>query len=174
MTTEQIIGLGLALLIMGIGALGALLPGVPSTSLLLLAVVAHKLWFGDAGVHWWIMALLVLLTVFSILLEYLATMAGARQFGASRRGRMGAIGGALGGVVIGFLFGGIGSLVGAIVGPLVGAAIMERTAARPWPEAWRAGLGATLGMLAGAIGKVIVGLLMMLIFAVDVVLRSWK
>lgn len=51
MTTEQIIGLILALLIMSIGALGALLPGLPSTPLVLLAAVAHKLWFGATGVH---------------------------------------------------------------------------------------------------------------------------
>lgn len=174
MTTEQIIGLILALLVMGIGALGSLLPGLPSTPLVLLAAVAHKLWFGDTGVHGWIMVLFVLLTGFSMVLDYLATMVGSRQFGASRRGIIGAVCGAVGGVVIGFLFGGFGSLLGIFVGPLVGAALLERTASRPWPEAWRAGLGATLGVLAGAIGKVIVSLLMMFIFSVDVVLRSWK
>jgi uncharacterized protein YqgC (DUF456 family) len=174
MTTEQIIGLILALLIMGIGALGSLLPGLPSTTLVLLAAVAHKLWFGDAGVHWSIMVLLVLLTAFSMVLDYLATVAGARQFGASRRGRIGAIYGTLAGAVIGFFFGGFGCLVGAFVGPLVGATLLERTASRPWPEAWRAGLGATIGVVAGAIGKVVVSLLMMCIFTVDVVLRSWN
>lgn len=174
MTTEQIIGLILALLIMGIGALGSLLPGLPSTPLVLLAAVAHKLWFGDAGVHWWIMMLLVLLTAGSMAMDYLATMVGARQFGASRRGIIGAVCGTVGGVVVGFLFGGFGSLLGIFIGPLVGATLLERTASRPWPEAGRAGLGATLGVLAGAIGKVIVSLLMMFIFTVDVVLRSWK
>jgi uncharacterized protein YqgC (DUF456 family) len=174
MTTEQIIGLFLALLIMGLGALGSLLHVWPSTTLVLLAAIAHKLWFGAAGVHGWIMALLVLLTVFSMALDYLATMVGARQFGASRRGIIGAIGGTVGGVAIGFLFGGFGSLAGAFVGPFVGAALLERTAARSWPEAWRAGLGAAIGVLAGAIGKVIVSLLMMCIFTVNVVLRSWQ
>src|ERR1035437_3328898 len=174
MTTEQIIGLILALLIMGIGALGSLLPGLPSTPLVLLAAVAHKLWFGDAGVHSTIMVLLVLLTAFSMVLDYLATVAGARQFGASRRGRIGAIYGTLAGAVIGFLCGGFGCLVGAFVGPLVGAPLLERTPSRPWPEAWRAGLGATIGVVAGAIGKVVVSLLMMCIFTVDVVLRSWN
>jgi uncharacterized protein YqgC (DUF456 family) len=174
MTTEQIIGLILALLIMGISALSSLLPGVPSTPLVLLAAVAHKLWFGDAGVHWSIMVLLVLLTAFSMVLDYLATVAGARQFGASRRGRIGAIYGTVAGAVIGFFFGDFGCLVGAFVGPLVGATLLERTASHPWPGAWRAGLGATIGVVAGAIGKVIVSLLMMCIFTVDVVLRSWN
>jgi uncharacterized protein YqgC (DUF456 family) len=174
MTTEQIIGLILALFIMGIGTLGSLLPGMPNTPLVLLAAVAHKLWFGDAGVHWWIMVLLVLLTVFSMALDYLAAIAGAKQFGASRRGSIGAICGTVGGGIVGFLFGGFGSLVGVLVGPLVGAVMLERTASRPWPEALRAGLGATIGVLAGAIGKVIVSLLMMFIFTLDVVLRSWK
>jgi len=174
MATEQIIGLILSLLIMGIGTLGSLLPGIPSTPLVLLAAVAHKLWFGDAGVHWWIMVLLVLLTGFSLALDYLAAIAGAKQFGASRRGSIGAICGTIGGVIIGLLVGGFGSLVGILLGPLVGAVLLERTASRPWPEALRAGLGATVGVLAGAIGKVIVCLLMMFIFTVDVVLRSWN
>jgi uncharacterized protein YqgC (DUF456 family) len=174
MTTEQIIGLTLALLIMGIGALGSLLQIWPGTTLVLLAAIVHKLWFGATGVHGWIMALLVLLVLFSIALDYLATMIGARKFGASRRGMIGAIAGMVGGVVIGFLFGGVGSLVGIFIGPLVGAALMERTAARPWPEAWRAGLGATLGMLAGAVGKLMISLMMMSIFTANVVLRSWK
>ena len=174
MATEQIIGLVLALLIMGIGTLGSWLPGLPSTPLVLLAAVAHKLWFGDAGVHWWIMVLLVLLTVFSMVLDYLAAIAGAKQFGASRRGSIGAICGTVGGVIIGLLFGGFGSLVGVFVGPLVGAVLLERTASRPWSEALRAGLGATIGVLAGAIGKVIVSLLMIFIFTLDVVLRSCK
>jgi uncharacterized protein len=174
MTTEQIIGLILALLIMGIGTLRSILPGMPSTSLMLLAAVAHKLWFGDAGVHWWIMVLLVLLTAFSMALDYLGPIAGAKQFGASRRGSIGAICGMVAGAVIGFLFGGFGCLVGALAGPFVGAALLERSASRPWPDAWRAGLGATIGLLAGVIGKVILGLLMMFIFTVDVVLRSWK
>jgi uncharacterized protein YqgC (DUF456 family) len=172
MTTEQIIGLMLALLIMGIGALGALLHTWPSTTMVLLAAVAHKLWFGHTGVHGWIMVLFVLLTGFSMVFDYLATMVGARQFGASRRGIIGAVCGIVGGVVIGFSLGGFGSLLGVFVGPLVGAALAERTASRPWPEAWRAGLGAAVGVLAGAIGKVMVSLLMMFIFTVDVVLRS--
>jgi uncharacterized protein YqgC (DUF456 family) len=174
MTTEQIIGLLLTLLIMCIGALGSLLHTWPSTTLVLLAAVGHKLWFGDTGVHGWIMVLFVLLTGFSMALDYLATMVGARQFGASRCGIIGAVGGTLGGVVIGFFFGGFGSLLGIFVGPLVGAALLERAASRPWPEAWRAGLGAAIGVLAGSIGKVMFGLLMMVVFTVDVVFRSWK
>jgi uncharacterized protein YqgC (DUF456 family) len=174
MTPEQIIGLLLALFIMSIGTLGSLLHLWPSTTLVLLAAIAHKFWFGAMGVHGWIMGLLVGLMVFAIGLDYLATMIGAKRFGASRRGIIGAIGGAVGGVVIGFFFGGLGSLVGILIGPLIGAALMERTAARPWPEAWRAGLGATLGMLAGAIGKMLVCLLMMAIFIADVLLQSWK
>lgn len=173
MTTEQIIGLILALLLMGIGALGSVLPGVPSTPLVLLAAVAHKLWFGENGVRWWIMLLLVLLTVLSMVFDYLASMVGAKQFGAGRRGRIGAIFGTVAGVIVGFFVGGFGSFLGAFVGPLIGATLLERTASRPWREALLAGLGATIGVLAGAMGKVIISLLMILLFTADVVLRSW-
>lgn len=174
MSWEQIIGLLLALLVMGVGALGCLIPGLPGTPLVLAAAVGHKLWFGDTGVHWWVMVLLVLLTALALVLDYLATVVGARKMGATRRGSIGAMLGTLGGAFVGFFFGGIGSLVGILIGPLVCAMLFERTASRPWGEAFRAGVGATLGILAGALGKTGICLVMILIFAVDVVLRSWK
>ena len=46
MTTEQIIGLSLALFVMCFGLAGSVLPGIPGTPLVVLAAVAHRLYFG--------------------------------------------------------------------------------------------------------------------------------
>ena len=164
MTTEQIIGLVLALIIMSVGVAGSILPGVPSTPLVLIAAIAHKLYFGAAGVGWLIMSLLVGLTVLSVLMDYLATLAGARKLGATWRGTTGAIVGCL----IGMFF----SLPGIIVGPFLGATVFELAGGRPWNESGRAGIGATLGLLAGAIGKVACCMAMMALFGTNVVYRT--
>jgi len=50
MTWEQIIGLGLAWLVMLAALAGNVVPGMPGTPLGLLAVVAHRLYFGAASV----------------------------------------------------------------------------------------------------------------------------
>ena len=95
MTTEQIIGLVLALVIMSVGVAGSILPGLPSTPLVLIAAIGHKLYFGETGVGWLVMTLLVGLTLLSILMDYLATLAGARKLGATWRGTTGAVVGCL-------------------------------------------------------------------------------
>ena len=53
MTTEQIIGLILALLLMAVGVAGSILPGLPSTPVVLIAAIAHRIYFGPAGAAWW-------------------------------------------------------------------------------------------------------------------------
>ena len=164
MTTEQIIGLTIALVIMSVGVLGSILPGLPSTPLVLIGAVGHKIYFGETGVGWLVMTLLAGLTVLSILMDYLATLAGARKLGATWRGTTGAIVGCL----IGMFF----SLPGLILGPFLGATAFELAGGRPWQESGRAGVGATLGLLAGAIGKVACCVAMMGLFAVNVIYRS--
>src|SRR2546421_12407849 len=91
MTAEQIIGLSLALLVMCFGLAGSVLPGIPSTPLILLAAVGHRLWFGAASVGNWSLAILGALMALSLVMDYLASMAGAKKLGATGRGVPGAI-----------------------------------------------------------------------------------
>ena len=95
MTAEQIIGLALALLIMCVGVAGAILPGLPSTPLVLLAAIGHKLYFGETGVGWLVMTILTLFTLLSLAVDYLATFYGAKKLGATWRGAVGAVVGGL-------------------------------------------------------------------------------
>ena len=164
MTAEQIIGLALALILMLAGLVGSVLPGLPGTPLVLAAAVGHKLYFGPTGAAWWLLALLALLTALSIVMDYLASVYGAKRFGASWRGATGAIVGGL----IGLCF----SLPGLLVGPFLGALVFEMAGGRDWKASSRAGVGATLGLLAGALGKLACCLAMMGTFTADVIYRS--
>ncbi len=114
MTTEQIIGLILALIVMGIGCLGSVLPALPSTPLVLIAAIGHKLYFGPAGAGWITLTLLCLVTALALVMDYLASIYGAKRFGATRKGMAGAI---VGGIV-GLFF----NLPGILLGPFIGAA----------------------------------------------------
>ncbi len=164
MTVEQIIGFVLTLLVMLVGTIGTVLPVLPGTPVLVVAALGHKLWFGDQGAAWWVIAVLVAIMLFSIVLDYLATVVGAKKLGATWRGMTGAI---LGGL-IGLFF----SLPGILLGPFVGALLGESLGGRNWKESSKAGLGATIGLLAGAVGKVACCVAMLGMFALNVVYRS--
>jgi uncharacterized protein YqgC (DUF456 family) len=163
MTTEQIIGLILALLIMAVGIAGSILPGLPSTPLVLVGAIAHKLYFGDTGAAWWVILILAVMTLLSLAMDYLATVYGAKRLGATWRGAVGAVVGGL----IGLFF----NLPGILLGPFIGAMLFEMAGGREWKEASRAGVGATLGLLAGAIGKLACCLAMVGVFTANVIYR---
>ena len=164
MTTEQIIGLALALLLMVVGILGSILPGLPSTPVVLAAAVGHKLYFGETGAAWWVIGVLAGITVLSLVIDYLASVYGAKSLGATWRGMLGAIVGGL----IGLFF----SLPGIILGPFVGAVLFEMAGGRDVRESSRAGLGALIGLLAAAVGKVACCVAMAGLFTVNVIYRS--
>jgi uncharacterized protein len=163
-TTAEIIGLSLALLIMVIGFVGSVLPGLPGTPLILIAAIAHRLYFAAHGVSNLVLVILILLTLGSVLLDYLASVYGAKRFGATWRGALGAL---LGGL-IGLFF----NLPGIILGPFVGATLLEMMGGYEFKKASRAGLGAMVGLFAGIIGKCGVCVVMIVLFAVNVILRS--
>jgi len=163
-SAEQIIGLAVVLLIMIVGVAGSILPGVPSTPLVLLGAIAHKLYFGTTSVGWLAMSFLAAVTLVSLIMDYLASVYGAKRLGATWRGALGAI---IGGIV-GLFF----NLPGILLGPFLGALVFEMAGGRKLKESSRAGLGATLGLLAGALGKVFCCLAMMGLFTADVIYRS--
>ncbi len=146
MTVEEIIGLGLALAIMLIGLVGSIVPGLPGAPLVLAAAIAHRLYFGSAhSINNLVLIALAVCTLLSLALDYLATMYGAKRFGATWRGIVGAV---IGGTV-GLFF----NIPGILLGPFIGAMMLEIVGGYEFRKAARAGFGATLGLLAGAVGK---------------------
>ena len=165
MTAEQILGLILTVLVMSVGVVGSILPGIPSTPVVLVAAIGHKLYFGETGAAWWVIGVLGGFTVLSLVMDYVATVYGARRLGATWRGAVGAI---VGGLIGGLLF----NLPGFVLGPFVGAVGFEMAGGREIKEASKAGVGAMLGLLAGALGKVACCVLMIGLFVGSVLYRS--
>ena len=164
MTTEEIIGLSLALLVMLTGLIGSLLPVLPGTPLILIAAIGHRLYFGHDSASNLVLAILGTLMVVSLGFDFLASVLGAKKFGATWRGMAGAV---IGGI-IGLFF----SLPGIILGPFLGAMLFEMLGDKEFKKAAHAGLGAALGLLLGIVGKFSIGVVMMILFATNVILRS--
>ena len=164
MTLEQIIGLTLTLLVMCVGIAGSILPGIPSTPVVLIAALGHRLYFGVHSAAWWVLGILGALTVLSLVMDYVASVYGAKRLGATWRGAVGAIVGGL----IGMFF----NLPGILLGPFVGAVVFEMAGGREIRGASKAGIGATLGLLAGAVGKLACCVAMIALFSFNVIYRS--
>ncbi len=160
---EQILGLSIAVIVMLIGLAGSVMPGIPGAPLILAAAVGHRLYFGQAGPSTFVLILLAGLTLFSMGLDYLAGVIGAKKLGATWRGMVGA---AIGGLV-GLVFG----PAGLLMGPFVGATVLEMLSGRDIEAASRAGAGALFGLLAGAVGKVACCLSMIGLFLFDILVR---
>lgn len=161
---EQIIGLSLALVVMLLGLVGSIVPGLPGTPLVLAAAIGHRLYFGAASLNNVVLIALIVLTVVSLAFDFLATALGAKKFGATWRGAVGAV---LGGI-IGLFF----SLPGIILGPFLGAMLFEMIGDKEFKAAAKAGAGAVVGLLLGVIGKFSICVIMIALFATNVIYRS--
>jgi uncharacterized protein YqgC (DUF456 family) len=149
-----ILAIGLVL----VGIVGTVVPGLPG-AILVLAGLTLAAWIdGFARVGWVTLVWLAVLTAAAYALDFAATAIGARRFGTSWWGVLGAVAGTLGGLFF--------APVGLIVGPFLGAFLAELIAWRDVRQAGRAGLGAWLGLLLGTAGRLALVLAMVGLFAV--------
>jgi len=144
-------------LLMLVGLVGTLLPLVPGHVLILAGAVLHQVMLADGKAGWWMVALLAVLLLLSMLVDFLSGAVGARTFGASR---WGAVGGILG-AIVGLFFG----LIGLVVGPLVGVLLGELLTGKGILPAGKSTWGTFLGGVAGTAIKFLLALLMVAVFA---------
>jgi uncharacterized protein len=149
-----------AVVVMALGLIGTVLPVVPGTTIILAAAVVHRLMVGpEKGMAWWGIGLLVLLTLISYALDFASSYFGAKYFGASKWGVAGAVIGGIIGIFTGF--------VTLLFLPIAGAIIGEIIAGKRLISAGKAGWGTLLGTIAGMIGKLAIGLAMVVLFLMN-------
>src|SRR5262245_56683624 len=120
-----------------------MLPGVPFV-FAGMAIAAYADDFARIGRP--TLIILGLMTIFALLIDFLAASVGARRAGASRH----AITGAAIGTLLGLFMGPFGMFFGSFIGAVVG----ELIASRDPGHATRAGLAAWLGLFVGTLFKI--------------------
>ena len=148
---------------------------------LIVGFVAIFAWLipeeGGRGISWITVAVLVGLAGLGELLEFGASAAGAAKHGGSKRGvalsMIGAMVGSILGIMAGLPIPIIGSfvmaLVGGAAGAFFGAYIGESWKGRPEKERIAIGRGAFAGRIWGTVGKLAVGIIMLVIVTWDAI-----
>lgn len=139
MTWIEYTALSITSLIFLIGLITSVLPVVPGSLIVWSGVLIHKLWMGDASVSWKIVLLTGLLMLVGQIADFVMGVWGARKFGATWKGALGAFIGA----IVGFFI--PPPLFWLIVGPIIGAIIGELLAGRTFKEGGKAGVGTVVG-----------------------------
>ncbi len=106
---------------------------------------------------WWTLGACVAIGVAAELIELLASAAGAKKAGGTRRGAIGSVIGALVGAIVGSFaipVPVLGTIVGAAAGAGGGALLLERSGGRKtWTQSTKIGAGAAAGRLVATVIK---------------------
>jgi uncharacterized protein YqgC (DUF456 family) len=154
----------LFILILGFGLIGNFL-SIPGN----FVVAINSLWYGLATnfetINFSFILTLILIAAFIEFIEYLIIALGARRYGASRWGVVGAILGGISGGLSGFTFSPVfGAILGGLIGVIIGTMLLELLIKKKnIREAFHAMLGALIGKVGGLTIKVIGTLAMVVI-----------
>ncbi len=149
-----------SLVILG-GLAGIIFPVIPSTPMIWVGVFVYAACDGFEAIGWSLLLILAILTIVSLVLDYLGGVIGAKKYGATRWGLIGSV---IGGIV-GFLMGGI---VGLVFGPFFGAVSFELLFGKDLEGAFKSGVGTLVGFLGGVIIKLVISVVIIGIFLLKV------
>ena len=152
----------LTLVLMLIGLAGVVIPLLPGTTLILLAVVVHKLLL-PASLSWIVIGWIAGFWLLSVIIDFTGVILGTRLFGGGKWGMVGAGGGAM----IGMFF----SLPMLLLGTVLGAMTAEKFIAKKSNRAsLLAGAGAAIGFLISTLGRLVCAIAMIALF----LLAAWQ
>jgi len=147
----------ITIVLFAVGLIGTVAPFLPGTTIILAAAIIHRIMLGpDKSIGWGVIGILAVLTVATYGLDFLSGYFGAKYFGATKWGTVGAIIGA----IVGLFFG----IVGLLAGPVIGAVVGEFISGKKMIDAGRAGWGSLLGNVGGMVAKLLIALGMIVIF----------
>ncbi len=146
-----------ALIIMMVGLAGVILPVLPGIPLIFGAAVLYGILTGFEEVTLNLILVFAGLTLFGLIVDYLANYFSVKKMGGGRAGAIGAVIG----LFIGIFFVG---LIGIILLPFVFAVMFELIAGKSEGQALKAGLGSFLGLLFGGVLRFTIGCVMIGIF----------
>ncbi len=153
------------LIIMLGGIIGCLLPAMPGIPIIWVTALLYALITGFERIGSDYLLTFGIISVVTLILDYVAGIYGAKRFGASKWGMFGAFIGMIVGLILGFL-------PGMILGPFIGAVAFELIAGKQSGHALKAGFGTFIGFIGGTMLKLVVGTIMVSVFIHDVLWSS--
>ena len=146
----------LALILVIAGLAGTVLPGLPG-SLMVFAGLLLAAWSEQFQyVSTWTLIALAMITALTYIVDFAASVLGAKRLGACPQAIWGALLGGLLGLSLG--------LVGFLLGPFIGAMAVQYAHDKDLLQAGKVGLGAWLGMVIGTALKLALTILMIGIY----------
>jgi uncharacterized protein YqgC (DUF456 family) len=154
------------ILLMFVGLVGCVLPLLPGTTLILLAVLLQK-WLLPDTLTWLAVGWIAAFWLLSVLADLGCTLLGTKLFGGGRWGMAGATGGALAGMFF--------SLPALLFGTILGAVIGEKWGGKKTDEqAIKAGAGAAVGFLVSGVAKLACAFAMVGLYVLSVLNTAGK
>ena len=163
----------IVLTFMFIGVIGAMIPGLPGSSIILASILIWSIATGFTGVGWPLIFIFIVL-ILSAGIEYLALYWGVQQAGASKWSTYGAIAGMalgflgllpalpIGGPLIGILF---GAIMGAFLGEYLYCSHLESK--ERITQAFKVSLSIVVASIIGNIIEAFLAALAVIIFIVS-------
>lgn len=143
-------------------AVGAFLPVLPGPLLSFAAILAFKLALPDSQLGWWNVGICGSLAAFAQAADIFMSWIGAKKFGATWRGGLGAFVGVFVGIFL------PPPVLWIFIAPLVGAFLGEWLGGSGLRASGRAGLGAFAGSLAASMLKFLIVVYMAFAFSAGV------
>jgi len=140
-----------------VGLAGVVLPALPGLPLMFAGMLLAAWADHFQRVPIWVIVILGLMSLFALLVDFLATSLGAKRYGAGKL----AIVGAMLGTLAGLFFG----IPGLIAGPFLGAVIGELLHGKQLAHASKIGVATWLGLIFGTALKIAMAFAMLGIFA---------
>jgi uncharacterized protein YqgC (DUF456 family) len=145
------------------GVAGLVLPVLPGAVLLVLGVLALAWAGGFTVIGWGTVAFAGAIGLAITAVDVVASLVGARAFGASRWAVIGSAVGLVAGLFLG--------LPGIVLGPAIGALAFEYAKDPNFERALKAGVGAFLGYVVGSALKVTLAFVLVGVVALRLIFR---
>lgn len=159
--TGYIVGLVFSILFIIAGFVGAILPILPATPLIFVGALIYGFVTDFNEITASFLVALAIITILAQTMDFLAGAYGAKKFGSSRWGIVGAIVGAILGIFI-------GGPIGLAIFPFVFAFLFELIAGAGTKKSLKSALGSLVGVLGGIVMQVIFAIVMVGIILIAV------
>ena len=168
---QQVILYWTLLAVMAVGVFGSVVPALPGSSLVLVAIILWGLIVGFSKIGVALGVAIAVLCI-SMAVDFLATFWGAKKAGVSKWGQIGAMVG-----LVAVLFGLLppvlvvgGPIIGLLIGPFLGAFIGEFLYRRNLKQALKAALAVVASSLIGNLIQGVLSLAAVIVF----VITTWS